>query len=242
MKAEITYIFHNCFILKVQEKSFLFDYPANEYLNNEMRELIQTKINGSDLYVFSSHNHKDHFNRDVVQLGASVKNITYILSKDIIKRNRFYKEAKESYSIAPDQTNFIHGMEIHSFLSNDEGVAFLITMDGLNIYFGGDLACWDWDDLTKQERRFLVDYFADVLMKLQRHPIQIAFSNTDPQLPNWSGAAQFIKTVNPKFFVPMHTFGDLGSIARFLTENPQPAQKFFHYQKTGDSVVLELPL
>ncbi len=242
MKAEITYIFHNCFVLKTPEKTFLFDYPADEFLSNEMRELIQTKISGSDLYVVSSHNHQDHFNRDVARLSPIVKNIRYILSKDILKRNRFYKELTESYSIAPDQTNFIDGMEIHSFRSNDEGVAFLISLNGLHIYFGGDLACWDWDELTEHEHRFLVDYFGEVLADLKRRPIHIAFSNMDPRLPNWSGAAQFIQTVNPDFFVPMHTFGDTQSIARFLTENSQPLQKFFHYQKTGDSIVLELPL
>jgi L-ascorbate metabolism protein UlaG (beta-lactamase superfamily) len=240
MKAEITYIFHDCFILKLSEKTLLFDYPADEYLNDEIRRLVQTKISGTDLYVFASHNHKDHFNREVAGLGSFAKNITYILSKDVLKRNRFYRESVQSYSIAPDQINFIHDMEIQSFLSNDEGVAFLITLEGFRIYFGGDLACWNWDDLTAQEHRFLVDYFAEVLKKLRHDPIQIAFSNTDPRLPNWSGAAQFITTVSPKFFVPMHTFGDLGSIEKFLSENPQPAHKFFHYQKTGDSIVLEL--
>jgi L-ascorbate metabolism protein UlaG (beta-lactamase superfamily) len=241
MKAELTYIFHNCFILKVREKSFLFDYPADEYLNDDMRALLQNKIAGSDLYVFSSHNHKDHFNRDVSTLGAHSHTITYILSKDIIKKNRFYRDAPESYNIAPDQTYFLHGMEVHSFLSNDAGVAFLITVDGVNIYFGGDLANWDWDGLTAEEHRFLVDYFAEVLMKLKQWPIDIAFSNTDPRLPNWSGAVQFIKTIKPKLFVPMHTFGKTESLAEFLNQNPQPVPAFFHYQKTGDTLALELP-
>ena len=132
-------------------------------------------------------------------------------------------------------------MEIHSFLSNDEGVAFLITVEGLKIYFGGDLANWDWDELTTEEHRFLVDYFAEVLTKLKQWPIDIAFSNTDPRLPNWSGADQFIKTIKPKLFVPMHTFGNTESIAAFLNQNPQPVKTFFHYQKTGDCLALELP-
>jgi L-ascorbate metabolism protein UlaG (beta-lactamase superfamily) len=136
-------------------------------------------------------------------------------------------------------------MTIHTFLSNDQGVAFLINYANLNIYFGGDLANWQWDGLTKPETRLLVDYFSEVLTKLKQWPIQIAFSNTDPRLNNWSGAAQFIETIKPKLFVPMHTFGETGAINKFLSEHPlqniSSESVFFQYQETGDSILLELP-
>jgi L-ascorbate metabolism protein UlaG (beta-lactamase superfamily) len=241
MKIEITYIFHNCFVLKLDQRTFLFDYPADEYLNDTMRNTLFAKIKDSNLYVCSSHNHKDHFNRNVINLNSATRSVNYILSKDIVKKNRGFKELPSCTSIAPDQTYTLDGMEIHSFLSNDEGVAFLITIDNLNIYFGGDLANWDWDELTKEETRFLVDYFSEVLIKLQQWPIQIAFSNTDSRLKNWSGAAQFIKTIKPNLFVPMHTFGETQTITKFLGENPHLDNLIFHYQKTGDTMVLELP-
>ena len=121
-------------------------------------------------------------------------------------------------------------------------MAFLITIDNLNIYFGGDLANWEWDGLTQQETKFLVDYFSQVLDKLKQWPIQIAFSNTDSRLKNWSGAAQFIKTIKPNLFVPMHTFGETGTITRFIAENPHLDSPVFQYQKTGDTTVLKLSL
>jgi L-ascorbate metabolism protein UlaG (beta-lactamase superfamily) len=242
MKIEITYIFHNCFVVKLNEKAFLFDYPADEYLNDNMRNTLITKIKDSDLYVFSSHNHKDHFNRNISNLSTYTQNVTYILSKDIIKKNRQYKDLPSCIIAAPDQTYSVNNMAIHTFLSNDVGVAFLITIGRLNIYFGADLANWAWDDLTKQEHRFLVDYFAEVLTKLQQWPIQIAFSNTDSRLKNWSGAAQFIKTIKPNLFVPMHTFGETQTIAKFMAQNPHLDNQIFQYQKTGDNLVMELPL
>jgi L-ascorbate metabolism protein UlaG (beta-lactamase superfamily) len=143
--------------------------------------------------------------------------------------------------VVPDQSYHINDLEIQTFRSNDQGVAFLICCDGLNIYFGGDLANWDWDNLTIQEHRFLVDYFAEVLTKINQRPVQIAFSNTDPRLKNWAGAAQFIDTIKPNFFVPMHTFGETQSISRFLAEHPQPVTGFFHYHQAGDSTALEFP-
>jgi L-ascorbate metabolism protein UlaG (beta-lactamase superfamily) len=242
MQTEITYIFHNCFVLKLSQKTFLFDYPADEYLNDCMRTSLIDKIKDTDLYVFSSHNHKDHFNRNITDLNTFSRNITYILSKDIVKKNPAFKELPSCIITVPDQSYQIGDLTVRTFLSNDQGVAFLITSNNLNIYFGGDLANWEWDDLTQQESRFLVDYFSEVLNKLKQWPIQIAFSNTDSRLKNWSGAAQFIKTIKPNLFVPMHTFGETQTITNFITENPHLDNQIFHYQKTGDTLVLELPL
>ena len=249
MKIEITYVFHNCFILQIPRaegiQSFLFDYPSDKFLTNPMKTAVISKIRDTDLYVFSSHNHQDHFNRNVRDLDGCVKRITYILSKDIVKKNRQFKEMKNSHSIEPDGKYQINDLEIQSFLSNDEGVAFLIKVadangTDLSVYFGGDLANWDWEDLSKKERLFLVDYFGEVLAKLNSQTIQIAFSNTDARLPNWAGAAQFIETIRPRLFVPMHAFGDTTTIARFLNEHCYPGTEVFKYNQTGDILVFEV--
>jgi L-ascorbate metabolism protein UlaG (beta-lactamase superfamily) len=242
MQAEITYIFHNCFVIKLKEKAFLFDYPADEYLNEAMHNTIVSRITDTDLYIFSSHKHPDHFNPNVARLSPHSKNITYLLSSDIVKKNRQFKEMAECYPISPDQDERVNGLGIRTFLSNDQGVAFLISFEDLNIYFGGDLANWNWDNLSTQERRLLVDYFGEVLTKLQKWPIHIAFSNTDQRLKNWAGAAQFIETIKPRLFVPMHTFGETQSIAKFITEHPNLPAPIFKYQKTGDSMFLDSPV
>jgi hypothetical protein len=78
------------------------------------------------------------------------------------------------------------------------------------------------------------------LEKLKQWPIRIAFSNTDPRLTNWAGAAQFMATVRPGLFVPMHAFEKTQSITKFLNENPRPGIEVFHYRETGDSLVWEV--
>ncbi|HBE79606.1 MAG TPA: hypothetical protein DDW65_17790 [Firmicutes bacterium] len=241
MQAEISYIFHNCFVLKLNRKTFLFDYPSDNYLSENIRNVLQAKIQNSDLYILASHNHQDHFNRNISELAANTRKTTYILSKDIIKKNRSFETMADCFCVAPDQSYRINDLEIYTFRSNDQGVAFLICCNGLNIYFGGDLANWDWGNLTAQEHRLLVDYFAEVLTKLKQRPVQIAFSNTDPRLNNWAGAAQFIDTIKPNLFVPMHTFGETQAISRFLAEHPQPVTGFFQYHQTGDTITLEFP-
>jgi L-ascorbate metabolism protein UlaG (beta-lactamase superfamily) len=241
MKIEITYIFHNCFVVKLPDKTFLFDYPAEQYLDETRTTAIISRIQDTDLYLFSSHNHPDHFNRNSMNLCAYTKSLTYILSKDIVKKNRQFKENPSCHITEADQSYAINDFRVDTFRSNDEGVAFLTHLDPLHIYFGGDLANWNWEDLNKQEIRLLVDYFGEVLEKIKKWPIQIAFSNTDQRLANWAGAAQFMETVKPKLFVPMHTFGETQSIAKFLSENPvHPGTGVFQYHETGNTIIFEL--
>jgi L-ascorbate metabolism protein UlaG (beta-lactamase superfamily) len=240
MQIEITYIFHNCFIVKHPARTFLFDYPADEFLDEARRAAIISKIQDTDLYLFSSHNHHDHFNRNSLNLGAYTKSLTCVLSKDIIKSNRQYRDCPSCYKVEADQSYTIQDFTVDTFRSNDEGVAFLLHLGETNLYFGGDLANWDWDDNTKEEHRFLVEYFGEVLQKLKKWPIQIAFSNADQRLPNWTGAAQFIEIVKPGLFVPMHVMGETELIGRFLNENPNLGSKFFQYRETGDAMSLEV--
>jgi L-ascorbate metabolism protein UlaG (beta-lactamase superfamily) len=241
MPIEITYIFHNCFILKLPDKTFLFDYPADQYLDEARRAAVIAQIKNTNLYVFSSHNHADHFNRHSMDLSSYTKSLTCILSHDILKKNRQFKGNPSCYGVEADQSYTINDFTIDSFLSNDEGVAFLIHLGSLHIYFGGDLANWHWEDLNKQEVRLLVDYFGEVLEKIKKWPIQIAFSNTDQRLANWAGAAQFMEAVKPRLFVPMHAFGKTESIVKFLNENPvHPGTEVFQYHQTGDSISLEI--
>jgi L-ascorbate metabolism protein UlaG (beta-lactamase superfamily) len=240
VKIEITYIFHNCFTLKLPDKTFLFDYPADQYLDQTRRAAIISQIQNTNLHLFSSHNHPDHFNRNSMDLSSYTNSLTCILSKDIVTKNRQFKGNPLCYTVEADQSYLINDYTVDTFRSNDEGVAFLIHLGSLHIYFGGDLANWNWENLNKQEIRLLVDYFGEVLEKLKQRPIQIAFSNTDQRLTNWAGAAQFMETLKPGLFVPMHAFGETQSITKFLNENPHPGIEVFHYQETGDSLVWEV--
>lgn len=241
MKIEITYIFHNCFVVRIADKAILFDFPGDEYLDDDIRNEVLTRVGGTQLFVFSSHFHSDHFNRNIADIDWPSQTTTFILSKDIVKKNRRFREMDACQTVGPNQTYKINGMGIETFLSNDEGVAYLIHIEGANIYFGGDLANWAWEDNTKQEKMFLEDHFGEVLNKVKQYPIHIGFSNSDARLKNWSGAWQFVDTVKPRLFVPMHTFGKTESLSRYMAQNPGLKTPLFIYEKYGDSISMDLP-
>ena len=240
MLAEVTYIFHNCFTLKLEGATFLFDYPAESFITDNIRQTALSKIKATNLFVLSSHRHHDHFNPQLDQLGKATQNITCILSHDILKEQPRFNTLAGCQIVYPDQVYQINGLEVTTFLSNDEGVAFLLSYHGVNVYFGGDLANWNWDEFEAEERQQMEDSFRNTLAKIATRQIQIGFSNTDHRLPNWAGAAEFVHKVKPGLFVPMHTFGKTKTLVKFVKENPDLTEQTFRYQKTGDKMVYQV--
>lgn len=79
----LTYIFHSGFVLEAERCILVFDYwmdPA--------RVMSRVLASKKPIYVFSSHFHEDHFTRKILDWRKSHENITYVLSKDIMKRRR----------------------------------------------------------------------------------------------------------------------------------------------------------
>ena len=236
MKTAITYIHHNCFVLKKLSRTFLFDYPDDRFLTSKMREVVTNELRGSKAFIFASHSHQDHFNPKLMELANITSETTFILSEDIIKKHPRFGKVENCIIVKPSETHELENWKIKSFPSNDLGVAYLIQSEALTIYYGGDLAKWSWDDFSPQERRWMEERFQNTVETLAEHRIDIAFENTDPRLPNWAGAAEFIRTVKPNLFIPMHTFGELESLDRFIKELGPTESKIFQYRETGAQI------
>ena len=84
---QLTYIFHSCFALETDNCILIFDYWLDTC--NVMNRFITTK---KRVYAFASHFHEDHFTRDIFKWREDGLNVTYILSKDILKHRRANKE------------------------------------------------------------------------------------------------------------------------------------------------------
>ncbi len=238
MKAVITYVHHNCFILKDSSRTFLFDYPDDRFLTPRMREVVTNGLRGSKAFVFASHSHQDHFNPKLMDLAETTSQATFILSEDIVERHPRFGKVENCIIIKPSKTYELEKIQINSFPSNDLGVAYLIQSGDRTVYFGGDLAKWSWDDFTPRERHWMEEHFQNTIETLAKYRIDIAFENTDPRLPNWAGAAEFIQTVKPKLFVPMHAFGDLHSLEGFVKDLGRTESEIFQYHETGDRIDL----
>ena len=238
MDVCITYWYHSCFTLESDKKVMLFDYPGRG-IDDPLDEKIGSMVKGSELYVFVSHSHGDHFSPDVAKFSSEAEKAHFILADDVpVKRmvDKIYSLSSDvSFTeVKPDESHRIDDLKVRTWKSNDAGVAFLIYSGGKKIYFAGDLAKWNWPEWGEQKVKEHVEVFDDVVEGLEQEEIDIAFSNMDERLPSWAGPIEFIERVKPKYFIPMHTFGNESWIDDLIGSEIKADSEIFHYEKSGD--------
>lgn len=234
MNLRLTYIHHNSFVLDDGRQVFLFDFPGPAHLAPGAREAMERAVAGRTCFVFNSHSHDDHFNAELGELVSGAARAWFVLSDDILD---MYPAAvpKGSLIVEPDESYQFMGLSIDTLMSNDLGVAFLIRTGGLTVYYGGDLANWNWDADPVRQRKFTERFFASALARICAHEIDVGFSNADKRLRSQSGAAQFVRVVKPRLFVPMHTFGHAEWAGELFDTAKQAGSEIFLYEEPGDS-------
>ncbi len=194
----------------------VFDYwmdPAcviREYMNTSKH-----------VYVFSSHFHEDHFTKEILTWRTSIENITYILSKDILKRRRAQKDDADVW-MAKGAVWEDSNIRITATGSNDSGVSWIVDVDGKRIFHAGDLCNWYARFLADgtpegtiiseefgrinpvaEEKMFLGE-LKDIL-KITDY-FDIVMFPVDGRIGNGYtlGARQFIDRFKVGLFIPMH--------------------------------------
>ncbi|MEG0069170.1 MAG: MBL fold metallo-hydrolase [Cetobacterium sp.] len=204
-KFELYYIYHSCFALETKNYFLIFDYfkmPLKEK-NDDIS--LEDKILQTDkkVIIFSSHNHHDHFNKDIFNWKNLNSSITYILSSDITIENK----QGNYFRLNKGETLELDGISLTTYDSTDIGVSFLIKVDGIKVFHAGDLNWWYWKDDTKEEERAMREHFQGIVGKVSEHQdIDLALFPIDPRLEEFCflGGEYFANKVHPKIMVPMH--------------------------------------
>ncbi len=214
---KLTYLFHSGFALETCESILVFDYwldPAKV-----MPVLLKSD---KPMYVFASHFHEDHFNRDIFSWKSVKPNITYLLSKDILKHRRANREDADVW-LAKGGSWQDGIIQVDAMGSNDSGVSWIVQTEGKRIFHAGDLNNWYARFLTddyvggtiyspefgicinpeKEEKRYLGE-LKDIRKLTGR--FDIAMFPVDGRIGNGytRGARQFIDRFQVGLLVPMH--------------------------------------
>jgi L-ascorbate metabolism protein UlaG (beta-lactamase superfamily) len=236
--ARIVSIHHNCFVLQAGGKTLLFDYPAPQFLPREAADVAAPLLEASDLTVFTSHSHDDHFDPDILAVTQRAATRRFVVADDVADRFGDRLPA-DTVVLEPDDVRVLDGMRVEALESNDMGVAFRIDVAGIAVYFGGDLALWDWPGQSPAAARAVAMSWRLALKKIASRPVDVAFSNMDPRLASLAGAAQFVAAVRPRIFVPMHLGGHTAYIDRYAATLAHPGTAIFHYAAPGDALQIE---
>ncbi len=241
MEVRIVYIHHNCFVLRAEGRAYLFDYPGEGHLPHGAPGMVREAVAGTDLVVFVSHGHEDHFNDDLESVTATAERVRYVLSDDIQEmRPDAVPGNGEVLIVEPDEAYELGSLRIQTLMSNDLGVAFLVEDRGLRFYFGGDLAKWIWKTATPGEAAFTANFFREAMDRVRAFRPHVAFSNVDRRLENLAGGGEAYRDCGARVFVPMHCFGDIDWLPEFARSVSGGEAEFFLYTAPGDAVVYDL--
>lgn len=239
MQAEITYVHHSCFVLEINKRFFLFDYPEDTHLPAGAADVVRQKVSRKDLFVFVSHGHDDHFHKELTSVVAPAATARFVVSDDV--PDMFPESVPaDALVVEPDEEYRFEGMTIETLMANDLGVAFIIETDGVVVYFGADLAEWIWPEMAPAAVRFTEKYFQEAVDRVKARGVDIAFHNVDRRLENLGGGLKFAARVQPPVFVPMHGFGETAWYADLDYGCDPAATRVFLYRRPGDALDVRL--
>lgn len=213
MLAKVEYLYNSGFTVKTQEHFLIFDY----YPYRDKLSLTPEDWEGRKTVVFASHSHYDHYHPCIFQWDQP--GMRYVLSSDI----RVPDTAPQDriFSVLPCMDYDLGDLKIKTLRSTDLGTAFLIQMEGVTIYHGGDLNWWHWTGESEEYNQEMSRNYRKEIDSLENPIIDLAFVPLDGRLEEtyfW-GLDYFMNHTRTKRVVPIH-FRDDYSVFDRLEENP----------------------
>jgi len=198
----VWYLGHSGWAIKTKNHFLVFDYTALNAVVKD-REILNSFIDSADLknenvYVFVSHDHDDHYDKIIYSWEQQVENIKYIFGWENSQSSKYT-------CVGANKIYNIDDIEITTIESTDDGVGYLVKVDGISIVHFGDHANWcvEADSYYKEQVEYLKERCATV---------DIAFvpiakgSGLRPQSIT-DGAEYAINELNVKMAFPMHGGG-----------------------------------
>lgn len=207
----LKYIYHSGFLLEFERAYMLFDYYKGDIPSLDKKK---------KLYVFVSHSHPDHFNEDIFDIFRDHKDVEYILSNDVVPKKQ--EDADRSYSLEPNKEYYFNELGVETYLSTDQGLAFMVSYNEKTIYHAGDLNWWTWVGFeTEEEFDSLTRNFKNEIDMMGARLIDIAMVPLDPRQGDrfdW-GMKYFIEKTRPRHLVPMHCWNKFEVIDKFRSRH-----------------------
>lgn len=210
-----TYIYHSGFLTETKDCYYLFDY-----YRGELPPLDPDK----PIFVFASHVHQDHYNREIFEIlrQRGMQTVTALLAKDIPAK-KYPQDTQVLRILSHRQYELSCQTSVETLQSTDAGVAFLVRCREGVLYHAGDLNDWVWAQESEQYNRQMTGSYRHEIDLLKNTEIDTAFLPLDPrQEKDYArGLLYFLQTVKVKKIFPMHYWDRPETIQQFLREYPQ---------------------
>jgi L-ascorbate metabolism protein UlaG (beta-lactamase superfamily) len=228
-EAAVWYLFHSGWAVKTSSAFMIFDYlvetPKPEHKSLFDGVINPDEIKDQNVYVFISHGHGDHFDKNILKWKKVIPNITYVFGWQAQEAQNHLAFGKDrlSKSIGPLKVKNI----FHNFDSIPES-AFLIEVDGLTIYFSGDHG--NSPGALNPVYKDNIDY-----MSQQSDVFDLVFLSIFGS-PTYDGELYAIDKFKPRVMLPMHSGGYESGAKGFVkrARSKFPETKFWYPLNKGD--------
>jgi L-ascorbate metabolism protein UlaG (beta-lactamase superfamily) len=134
-EAYIWYLKHSGWAVKTKSALLIFDYWDNKP-SPDVKLLANGHINVEEIknlpvYVFVSHGHADHFDKQIFEWKKDIPSIKYIFGFE-------NEETKGTIYVEPRSQQKIDNLTVTTIKSNDAGVGFAVQLDGFTLFHAGD--------------------------------------------------------------------------------------------------------
>lgn len=198
MKCQVTYLHHCGYQVETDHSFLVFDW-----IEGKIKTSNKTKI------CFITHSHQDHYRPDVFEKDFD----TFIVSNDV----KTQSHDKIIWVKEGDQLSPL-SLTLEVLGSTDLGVSYYVEVDGVHLFFAGDLNNWHWaKESTQEEIDEMNEQFLKKIKPLQGKNVDVLFIDIDPRLQvNYDlGAKQLLEIIQPKAIFPMHFTSDIHKIREY---------------------------
>lgn len=229
---ELTYIYHDGFLLKTPSCVLIFDYWMDPTVaDNAHPRFLENLSSETPLYIFVSHFHKDHLNKSIFNWAADYPNVRYIISPDV-RRHVKYLFNEKNNNVESLVKSMYRGQKVDSsritvlkkleeyeddniivtaFGSTDIGNSYgvIIKAQNLKVFHAGDLNCWSWDDESSPEEILAAEnaFHSELLPIAEKFPeFDAVMFPVDSRIGSGyvKGTQGFLSRIRAKRFFPMH--------------------------------------
>ena len=197
--AELRYLQHSGWLVKTASHVLVFDYveamPGGTPLS-AAAALKPEDLDGRSAVVFVSHGHVDHYSPAIAEWARRQPTIRYVVGWPD-------SHLPEAHVMKPRETWSPGDLVVTTTGSTDEGVGFLVSVDGLTLYHAGDHARWSDQDAEafEAEIRWLEGRTSTI--DLAFFPIATGAA-CDPRPSIWQGVRFAALELKPRVLIPMH--------------------------------------
>ena len=230
----VTFLDHSGFLVELPGLTLLFDWWKGDL----------PPLPSGPLLVFASHRHPDHFDPRIFALDDGQRDVRFLLGKGIHLTDRNRKKWGLSEKAAADcrvlsggeSASPLPGVTVEALPSTDEGVAWMVTVNGQSIFHAGDLNWWHWAEEDLAWNRNMEANFKRYAEPLRGRRVDLAMLPLDSRLKTggYLGPNYFLNLMEVRRFLPMHQWEDFAFTDEFLSAYPQFAPITVKIHRDGE--------